>query len=327
MAKILISGGAGYIGSQMTDLLVQQGHVVIVLDNLSTGFRDAVLNAELIVGDFGDKNLLDNLFGNHKFDAVMHFAACIEVEESVQDPTKYYQNNVVNSLNLLDAMVKHEVNNLIFSSSAAVYGEPEYVPLNESHPQQPVNPYGRSKVIVEEILSDYDKAYGLKSISLRYFNAAGADPKARLGPRHEPASHLIPLVLQAASGRKRAVNIFETDYSTPDGTCIRDYIHVVDLCDAHLLALKRLFNGGKTDAYNLGNGNGFSVLNVIETAKKITGKHIKVIKCARRPGDPAVLVADAKKAQQKLRWKPKFSQLETIIKHAWQWELRQQVRR
>ncbi len=324
MVKILVTGGAGYIGSQMTDLLVQRGHEVIVLDNLSTGFRDAVLNAELIVGDFGDKNLLDDLFRNHKFDAVMHFAAFIEVKESVQDPTKYYQNNVVNSLNLLDAMVKHDVNNLIFSSSAAVYGEPEYVPLNEPHPQKPINPYGRSKVIIEEILSDYDKAYGLKSISLRYFNAAGADPKARLGPRHEPASHLIPLVLQAASGRKQAINIFGTDYSTPDGTCIRDYIHVVDLCDAHLLALEGLFGGGKTDVYNLGNGNGFSVLSVIETAKEVTGRFIRAVKCERRPGDPAVLVADAKKAQQKLKWKPQFSQLETIIKHAWQWELQQE---
>jgi UDP-glucose 4-epimerase len=327
MKKILITGGAGYIGSHTADLLIQQGYKVVVLDNLSTGFREAVLNVELIVGDFGDKDLLNDLFKKHKFDAVMHFAASIEVEKSVQDPIKYYQNNVINSLNMLDIMVKHGISNLIFSSSAAVYGEPQYTPLDELHCQKPINSYGRSKLIIEEILPDYDKAYGLKSISLRYFNAAGADPKARLGPRHEPASHLIPLVLQAASGRKQAIKIFGTDYSTPDGTCVRDYIHVVDLCNAHLLALNNLFDCGKTDVFNLGNGKGFSVLHVIETAKKVTGRHIKVIKCERRLGDPEVLVADARKAHQKLGWRPKFPQLETIVKHAWQWELQQQGRR
>ncbi|KPJ68011.1 MAG: hypothetical protein AMJ43_00920 [Coxiella sp. DG_40] len=320
MVRILVTGGAGYIGSQMTDLLVRRGYKVSVLDNLSTGFRDAVLDAELIVGDFGDQNLLSDIFEKYKFDAVMHFAASIEVEESVREPTKYYQNNVANSLTLLDAMVAHKVNNLIFSSSAAVYGEPEYVPLKESNSKKPINPYGRSKMVIEEVLSDYDKAYGLKSVSLRYFNAAGADPNARLGPRHEPASHLIPLVLQTASGRRNAINIFGTDYPTSDGTCIRDYIHVVDLCTAHLLALERLFNDGKTDVYNLGNGNGFSVLDVIETAKKVTGRFIKIVKCVRRLGDPAVLVANASKAQQTLEWKPQFSRLETIVEHAWQWE-------
>jgi UDP-glucose 4-epimerase len=320
MSKILVTGGAGYIGSHMADLLVKHGHEAIVLDNLSTGFHDAVLNSELVIGDIGDAAFLDNLFIKYKFKAVMHFAAFIEVEESTAKPAKYYQNNVTNTLCLLDAMVKHKVKNLIFSSSAAVYGEPEYTPVDEKHPKKPVNPYGRSKLIIEEILPDYDKAYGLKSISLRYFNAAGNDPEARLGSRHEPASHLIPLVLQAASKRKDAIKIFGTDYDTRDGTCIRDYIHVVDLCGAHFLALDKLVNGGASAAYNLGNGNGFSVLEVIETAKKITNKPIKVIECGRRAGDPAVLVADAAKAKRELNWQPKFPKLEDIIKHAWLWE-------
>ena len=324
MSKILVTGGAGYIGSHMADLLVQHGHEVVVLDNLSTGFCDAVLNAELVIGDFGDSKVLDNLFHKHKFDAIMHFAAFIEVEESVEKPAKYYQNNVTNTLHLLDAMIKHNVKNLIFSSSAAVYGEPEYTPLDEKHPKKPVNPYGQSKLIVEEILPDYDKAYNLKSISLRYFNAAGNDPKARLGSRHEPVTHLIPLVLQAASKRKDAIKVFGTDYTTPDGTCIRDYIHVVDLCAAHFLALDKLFSGGESAAYNLGNGNGFSVLEVIETARKVTNKPINVIECERRAGDPAVLVADATKAKQELNWQPKFPDLETIVKHAWQWEQKQE---
>jgi UDP-glucose 4-epimerase len=323
MSKILVTGGAGYIGSHMADLLVQHGYEVVVLDNLVTGFRDAVLNAELIIGDFGDSKLLDDLFIKHKFDAVMHFAAFIEVEESVTKPAQYYQNNVINTLHLLDAMVKHNVKNLIFSSSAAVYGEPEYIPLDEKHPKKPVNPYGRSKLIIEEILPDYDKAYGLKTISLRYFNAAGNDPEARLGSKHEPATHLIPLVLQAASQRKDNIKIFGTDYATPDGTCIRDYIHVVDLCEAHFLALDKLFSGSESSAYNLGNGDGFSVLEVIETAKKVTNKPIKVIESGKRAGDPAVLVADASKAKQELNWQPKFADLETIIKHAWLWEQKQ----
>ena len=326
MKKILVTGGAGYIGSQMVDLLVEHGFEVIVLDSLVTGFREAVVaKAKLVVGDFGDRKLLDKLFSQNEFAAVMHFAAFIEVGESVNNPTKYYQNNVENTLHLLAAMAKYKVNNLIFSSSAAIYGQPEYTPLDESHPKNPINPYGRSKLIIEEILPDYDKAYGLKSISLRYFNAAGADPKGRFGPRHTPASHLIPLVLQAASGHKENIKVFGTDYETSDGTCIRDYIHVLDLCEAHLLALKKLFNGGATNAYNLGNGNGFSVFEVIETAKKVTQRPFNVIKYERRPGDAAILIADAKKAQQELDWKPKYPELEAIVKHAWQWELQQRV--
>lgn len=320
MPKILVTGGAGYIGSHMADLLSKHNCEVIVLDNLSTGFREAVLNSELVIGDLGDVTLLDKLFTKHKFAAVMHFAACIEVEESTAKPAKYYRNNVTNTLCLLGAMVKHKVNNLIFSSSAAVYGEPEYTPVDEKHPKKPVNPYGRSKLIIEEILPDYDKAYGLKSVSLRYFNAAGNDPEARLGSKHEPVTHLIPLVLQAASKRKDAIKIFGTDYDTRDGTCIRDYIHVIDLCEAHLLAMDKLIKDKISAAYNLGNGNGFSVLEVIETAKKITNKPIKVIECGRRAGDPAVLVADATKAKRELNWQPKFPKLEDIIQHAWLWE-------
>jgi UDP-glucose 4-epimerase len=326
MQKILVTGGAGYIGSQMVDLLIQRGYEVIVLDNLATGFREAVdEKAKLVVGDFGDQKLLDRLFSQHKFAAVMHFAAFIEVGESVNNPVKYYQNNVENTLHLLAAMANYKVNNLIFSSSAAIYGQPEYTPLDEAHPKQPINPYGLSKLIIEQILPDYDKAYGLKSISLRYFNAAGADPKGRFGPRHEPASHLIPLVLQAASGYKENVKIFGTDYDTPDGTCIRDYIHVADLCEAHLLALTKLFAGSESNAYNLGNGNGFSVFEVIETAKKVTKRPFTVIECDRRSGDAAVLIADAKKAEQELGWKPKYPELETIVRHAWQWELQQRT--
>lgn len=322
MAKILITGGAGYIGSHMTDLLRQRGHQVVVFDNLQNGFRDAVLDAKLVVGDLGDEKALERLFTEEQFEAVMHFASFIQVGESVSNPARYYQNNVVNTLNLLATMLKHKVKIIIFSSSAAVYGEPKYTPIDETHPKNPLNPYGRSKFIVEQILPDYDKAYGLRSISLRYFNAAGADPKGRLGERHDPESHLIPLVLQAASGRRDAITVYGEDYPTKDGTCIRDYIHIVDLCEAHLLALNKLLNGGNTNVYNLGNGNGFSILEVIETAKTITNKAIKIIKSSRRAGDPAVLVADATKAKKELGWQPKFPELSTIIEHAWQWEIK-----
>lgn len=321
MAKILVTGGAGYIGSHMADLLMQHGHQVVVFDNLQTGFRDAVLEAKLVIGDLADKNTLDQLFSKEQFDAVMHFAAFIQVGESVSNPALYYQNNVVNSLNLFAAMLQHKVKTIIFSSSAAVYGEPEYTPIDEAHLKKPLNPYGRSKLIIEQILQDYDKAYGLRSISLRYFNAAGADPAARLGERHNPESHLIPLVLQAASGRRDSINVYGDDYLTEDGTCIRDYIHIVDLCEAHLLGLNKLLKGGNTTAYNLGNGSGFSILEVIETAKAITNKPIKIIKSTRRAGDPAVLVADATKAKKELGWQPKFPDLNTIIEHAWKWEL------
>jgi UDP-glucose 4-epimerase len=320
MKKILVTGGAGFIGSQMTAMLVQNGYSVVVLDDLSTGFKESVLGAELVVGDFGDSKLLDKLFSTHQFAAVMHFAAFIQVGESVNQPAKYYHNNLVNTLTLLDSMLKHEVKNFIFSSTAAVFGEPEYTPVDEHHPKKPVNPYGRSKYIVEQILPDYELAFGLRTIVLRYFNAAGADPEGRIGPRHEPASHLIPLVLQAASGRNAAITILGQDYPTKDGTCIRDYIHIVDLCSAHLLALSKLLQGGESNAYNLGNGAGYSVLEVIAAAKKITQREFKVIESERRAGDPAILVADSTKAKSELGWQPKYPDIETIIQHAWQWE-------
>jgi UDP-glucose 4-epimerase len=250
----------------------------------------------------------------------MHFASFIQVSESVQEPEKYYQNNIVNGLNLLAAMRKSNVKTLIFSSSAAVYGEPQSIPIDVDHPKNPLNPYGRSKWIFEQILQDYDRAYGLKSISLRYFNAAGADPGGRLGERHVPETHLIPLVLQVASGRRKNFKIFGNDYLTKDGTCIRDYVHVTDLCEAHLLALNVLLQSGKSNVYNLGNGIGYSVSDVIEAAKQVTGKEISVINSPRRDGDPAVLVADSRRAIEELNWRPKYSDLFAIIKHAWHWE-------
>jgi len=317
---ILVVGGAGYIGSHMVKALLGEGYRVVTLDNLSTGYRDAVVGGEFIEADLADRGQLERLFSGQTIDAVMHFASFIQVGESVREPAKYYANNVTNTLNLLDTMRNHGVNKFIFSSSAAVYGEPIRVPIDESHPKLPLNPYGRTKWMVEQILADYDLAYGLKYVSLRYFNAAGADPEGQLGERHEPETHLIPLVLQAASGRREFVQVFGRDYDTPDGTCIRDYVHVADLCEAHRLALERLLGGADSAAYNLGNGNGFSVQEVIDTAARIAGKLIPVKDGARRAGDPARLVADAQTAKQALGWVPRYPELETIIRHAWQWE-------
>ncbi len=318
---ILVVGGAGYIGSHMVKMLLGRGYGVTTLDNLSTGYRDAVLGGEFIHGDLADRTLLDKVFSEHRIDGVMHFASFIQVGESVQNPAKYYENNVVNTLNLLNAMVAHDVKRFIFSSSAAVYGEPIRVPIDETHPKNPINPYGRSKWIVEQILADYDRAHALKSVCLRYFNAAGADPDGQLGERHEPETHLIPLVLQAASGRRESVQVFGRDYDTPDGTCIRDYVHVTDLCEAHLLAMDRLLKGGSSAAFNLGNGNGFSVQEMIDTACKVTDKDIQVNDAPRREGDPARLVADATLARKELSWNPCYDELETIVRHAWQWEI------
>lgn len=318
--KLLVVGGAGYIGSHMVKMLLEHRHEVFTLDNLSTGHREAVLGGEFIEGDLADKALLDKLLAGQRFDGVMHFAAFIQVGESVQDPAKYYKNNVVNTLNLLDAMVAHGVNHFIFSSSAAIFGEPHYVPVNESHPKNPINPYGLTKWMVEQILSDYDHAYGLKHACLRYFNAAGADPSGLLGVRHEPITHLIPLVLQAASGRRAHIEVFGRDYDTPDGTCVRDYIHIVDLCQAHLLALGKLCRGAESAVYNLGNGNGFSVQQVIETVKEVTGRPVKAVDTPRRAGDPARLVADSKRARELLSWSPEYADLKIIVEHAWAWE-------
>lgn len=320
--NILLVGGAGYIGSHMLHLLRQAGHTVTSLDNLSSGYRDAVSGGDFVYGDIADSKLLDRLFSRNGFDAVFHFASFIQVGESVIKPDIYYQNNFVNTVNLLNAMVHHGVGNFIFSSTAAIFGEPEYYPLDEAHPKKPVNPYGRSKLMVELVLEDYDRAFGLKSVCLRYFNAAGAHPDGLLGERHLPETHLIPLILQAASGRRESISVFGRDYPTADGTCVRDYIHVMDLCDAHLLALEKLRKENHSAAYNLGNGNGFSVQEVIDSAARVTGRDIKVIDAPRREGDPAHLVADSTLAKEKLGWKPKYAELDTIIRHAWQWELK-----
>lgn len=318
--EILIAGGAGYIGSHMTKRLRQSGFHVVVLDDLSSGNREALLGAELVEGSIADHALLTALFAQRRFVAVMHFASFIQVGESVTDPGKYYANNLAATLTLLDAMRHAGIGHFIFSSTAAVYGNPAYTPIDEQHPAQPINPYGRSKWMLEQILSDFDAAYGLKSVCLRYFNAAGADPDGELGECHEPETHLIPLVLQAAAGRRSAISVYGSDYDTPDGTCIRDYIHVADLCSAHLLALQHLLAGKGSARFNLGNGVGFSVKQVIETAKRVTGRDIPVRYEARRAGDPARLVADATRAREVLGWLPGRAALETIIADAWGWE-------
>lgn len=320
--KILVVGGAGYIGSHMVFELNHAGHSVVVLDDLSSGHRDAVSNAELVVGNLADRPLLDKLFRTHQFQAVMHFASFIEVGKSVCDPAAFYRNNLSNTLGLLDAMISHGVGNFVFSSTAAIFGAPLRTPIDESHPAVPINPYGQSKWMVEQILADYEKAYGLESVCLRYFNAAGANPDAGLGERHDPETHLIPLILQVASGRRQAISVFGTDYDTPDGTCIRDYVHVMDLCDAHLLALNHLISGQGSGRYNLGNGLGYSVQEVINVAREVTGCEISVRHEARRSGDPARLVADSTQARLELGWQPKRTALKRIISDAWSWERR-----
>ena len=320
LVKILVVGGAGYIGSHMVKMLHLARHDVVTLDNLSNGYRDAVLYGEFVEGDIADRQVLDNLFTKHKFDGVMHFASYIQVGESVEKPSMYYENNVSNTLMLLSAMVDAGIKSFIFSSTAAIFGEPEYVPIDEKHQQQPINPYGHSKLMVEQILKDFDNAYGLKSVCLRYFNAAGADADGELGERHIPETHLIPLVLQAASDRRANISIFGTDYDTPDGTCVRDYIHIEDLCSAHLLALEYLVDGGGSRVYNMGNGQGYSIRDVIDTVKRVTGTDFDVLEVPRRDGDPARLVADSTQLQKDLGWQPKYPDLETIIQHAWNWE-------
>ncbi|SDG43126.1 MULTISPECIES: UDP-glucose 4-epimerase GalE [unclassified Duganella] len=319
---ILVVGGAGYVGSHMVKRLRQHGYLPVVLDNLSQGRREAVGDTPLIVADLHDQAALDVLFQAYPVQAVMHFASYIQVGESVQQPARYYENNVANTLGLLEAMVRHGVDQFIFSSTAAIFGDPQYVPIDERHPALPINPYGKSKLMVEEMLEDFERAYKLRSICLRYFNAAGADPDNELGECHEPETHLIPLVLQAASGRRAAITIYGEDYPTPDGTCLRDYIHVQDLCDAHLLALQALAAGGRSARYNLGNGNGYSIREVIAAAERVTGRRIPVASGPRRDGDPARLVADATRARQELGWQPQFSELDAIIGHAWAWEQR-----
>jgi UDP-glucose 4-epimerase len=304
----------------MVKQLAQAGNDVITLDNLSYGYRDAVKYGEFIEGDLGDESVLDAILSSGDIDAVMHFAGFIQVGESVIKPSMYYHNNVVNTLTLLDAMLRHGVKNFIFSSTAAIFGEPDYTPIDEKHNKQPINPYGHSKLMIEQVLEDYDKAYGLRSTCLRYFNAAGADPDGELGERHVPETHLIPLILQAASGRREDIKVFGDDYATDDGTCVRDYIHINDLCEAHSLALKKMIESNKSARYNLGNGKGFSVKQVIDVARQVSGNDFKVSIEPRRAGDPAVLVADSTLARKELNWQPKHAELEDIVKTAWQWE-------
>lgn len=316
---VLVVGGAGYVGSHANKELHKRGYDTVVFDNLATGHRRHAQWGDFVLGDIGDERQLDLLFSQHKIDAVMHFAAFSQVGESVQHPERYYINNVSNTLKLLNAMRKYDVNALIFSSTCATYGVPQHLPLTEEHPQAPINPYGRSKLMMEQIMSDYSDAYGLKFSPLRYFNAAGADLDGAIGETHDPETHLIPLVFHAALGKRPALKIFGTDYDTPDGACIRDFIHVTDLADAHILALEYLQNGGASDAFNLGYGEGYSVLEVLAEAEKVCGRPIPTEEAERRAGDPAQLVGSSAKAEKVLSWKPKFSDLNTILSSAWAW--------
>lgn len=316
---ILIVGGAGYIGAHVNKLLNESGYETVILDNLSHGHKEAVQWGTLCECDIKDIDSIEKIFEEYDITAVMHFSSFIEVGESVSNPMKYYQNNVVNTLNLLNTMIKYDVKKFIFSSTCATYGVPQKIPLTEDHPQNPINPYGWTKLMVERILKDYDVAYGLKSIILRYFNASGADESGLIGEDHSPESHLIPLILDAAIAKREDIKIYGTDYDTPDGTCIRDYIHVNDLADAHIKALEYLNENNTSNEFNLGNGKGFSVREVIESVKKVTGKEFKVTETPRREGDPAVLIGSAKKAHQLLGWTPKYDDIDDIVSTAWGW--------
>lgn len=319
---ILVTGGAGYIGSHTVLALSKAGYRVIVLDNLVSGHREFVADifqVELVVGDICDRPMLDRLFAKYKIAAVLHFAAYIAVGESVSDPAKYYRNNVSGTLTLLEAMVAANVKKLVFPSTCAVYGMPKQVPMTEDHPKDPLNPYATSKWMMEQMLVDFDRAYNLRSIVFRFFNAAGANSEGLLGEDHHPETHLIPLVLLAALGKRESISICGTDYPTPDGTCLRDYIHVSDLANAHILALEYLLGGGKSEVFNLGNGNGFSVREVIETAKEVTGKALKIMECDRRPGDAPILVGSSDKVREILGWYAQYPDVSKIITDAWQW--------
>ncbi len=318
---ILVVGGAGYIGSHMANMLAQEDYQVLILDNFSTGHEKAVQEFECIDGDIHDAVLLKKILNKKNIFAVMHFASFIQVGESVKDPAKYYINNVSGTLNLLNEMKNANVNYFIFSSTAAVYGDPKYTPIDEFHSIQPINPYGKSKHMIEEVLPDFASSYHLKYFILRYFNASGADPKNKfLGECHTPETHLIPLVLKVAKGEFEHLAINGNDYDTADGTCIRDYVHVSDICQAHLLALKYLVSGGKNETANLGTGVGHSILDVVKVAEEVTGKEILIQYGARRSGDPAVLVADPSYAKNILNWQPEYCALKTIVEHAWEFE-------
>ena len=322
---ILVTGGAGYIGSHCVLALQEKGYKVAVLDNLSTGHMETINNIKSLYdikfyqGDIKDNTVLDKIFKENKIDAVIHFAAFSQVGESVKNPQKYYTNNVCGTINLLNSMIEHNVKRIVFSSTAATYGEPIYTPIDEKHPQNPINPYGQTKLIIEKIMDDYDKAYGLKSVRLRYFNVAGADSKSRVGEWHNPETHLIPNILKSTFNTGKTFEMYGDDYDTKDGTCVRDYINIEDLASAHILALKYLENGGETNFFNLGTNEGNSVKEVFDTCEKVTGKEIAKKVMPRRAGDPATLIADNKKAKALLGWKPDKS-LEDSIHSAYVWE-------
>lgn len=317
--RILVTGGAGYIGSHTVRMLEKEDHRVIVYDNLIKGHHESVKNSCFVEGDLFDTKLLKETMEQYKIEAVVHFAAYSLVGESMENPQLYYHNNVNGTLNLLNVMQECGINKLVFSSTAAVYGEPELIPIDESARKEPTNVYGRTKLIMENAMADYAKAYGLKYIALRYFNACGADEHGDIGEDHTPESHLIPLVLQTCLGKRAAIKIFGDDYPTEDGTCIRDYIHVNDLAKAHILSLKALFKGAESAVYNLGNGNGFSVKEIIETAEKVTGITIKKEITPRRAGDPAILIASSEKIKKELGWQPEYTDVEKVIASAWKW--------
>jgi UDP-glucose-4-epimerase GalE len=319
MKTILVTGGAGYIGSHVCKSLAAAGFLPVTYDNLVYGHRQAVRWGPLVCGDLADHEFLESVIRKHGIAAVMHFAAYAYVGESMRDPAKYFRNNVTNTLNLLDAMQRTELKHIVFSSTCATYGIPDRVPIHENFLQRPVNPYGESKLFVERALQWYEAAYGLRWTALRYFNAAGADPDGEIGEDHDPETHLIPLVIHAAQGRASCVEVYGTDYPTPDGTAVRDYIHVTDLASAHVRSLERLLEGGQSTALNLGTGHGHSVREVIKMVEQVTGRHVPVRESPRRPGDPATLTADATLARQLLGWIPEYSALDRIVETAWRW--------
>ena len=318
--KILVVGGAGYIGSHMIKRFQNTDHQIDVLDNLSTGFKENSQNYKLHICDLSNKKQVHKILKENKYEVVMHFASSINVGESYDHPMKYYENNVINTLNLLECMIDLKILNFIFSSTAAVYGEPESIPIKEEQNLSPINPYGKTKSLVENILSDYDKSYGLKYISLRYFNACGAHIDGTIGERHNPETHLIPLILQTASGRRNNFKIYGDDYKTKDGTCVRDYIHVMDIAEAHLLSLEKLIQTQSSDIYNIGNKQGYSVREIIDMVEEITQIKIPYKISEKRKGDPAELIADNSKITEKLNWRARYSDLNTIINTAWEWE-------
>ncbi len=320
MSNVLVTGGAGYIGSHCVRQLLGQGWRAVVLDDFSTGFKDLLISDEWVEGSTLDKRRVKQILRDYDISAVMHFAACAYVGESVENPEKYYENNVQGTLRLLSAMREEGVNQFIFSSSCATYGVPNQLPLTEDHPLNPVNPYGFTKRVVEQMLADFSVAYDLNYVSLRYFNAAGADPGGQLGECHDPETHLIPLILQVATGERENITVFGTDYDTKDGTCVRDYIHINDIGKAHLLALKYLQGGGTSDVFNIGTEVGNTVREVILACEKVTGKSITMVVGERRPGDPPALVASAEKIRRILKWEPEYTDLESIVETAWAWE-------